>query len=486
MLEWTIPLYDNHTEPKYMQIYAYIKSEILKGGAPALSRLPSVRGLADNLGVSKNTVEAAYQQLIAEGYVESRAKKGLFVADWDQEELPLLPKLPAAGQRARSNRLGSVAATAGQSQPLLDFRHGSVDPDSFPLVLWRKFSNELFKTQLKEATTYGMQQGELRLREEIAAYLYPARGVVCTPDQIVIGAGIQQLLMRIVQLIGINGQTIAMEDPGYDGARIIFDSFNFKLSPIPLEPDGISMEVLEQSGAELVYVTPPYQFPCGIVMPLAKRRRLLQWAERQDAFIIEDDYNGEFKYGTKPIPALQGLDMNGRVVYLGTFSKTLLPSLRLSYMVLPPKLLARYTDRFALLEQTASKLHQLTLASFMGSGHWERHLRRLRKIYRRKHDVLVQSIGHQFGDEIRIISDRCGLHLTVEVRTTFSEAELVKSAMEHGVKVYPLSPYRMVQEDGYPRLLLGFAGLNEQQLKEGTARLKQAWDGGMHRRQMGE
>ncbi|WP_326942964.1 PLP-dependent aminotransferase family protein, partial [Aneurinibacillus migulanus] len=469
MFEITPYIDEKVNEAKYVQIYRYIKTEIMKGNIPSGTRLPSIRKLAAYLHVGRNTIELAYQQLLAEGYVENRSRVGVFVTEFEKD-------VSMSGSPLFSIRQESINVTQRHTEYLYDFRHGNIDQKSFPLSLWRTLSNEIFRTKQTEVLQYGEQQGELELRREIAHYLYQSRGVSCSAEQIIIGAGIQQLLILLSQLIGIDGQAIAMENPGYDGARAIFNNHRFQVQPIPLEQDGIHLQKLKQSKARIVYVTPSHQFPCGMVMSISKRMQILQWAEEHDGMIIEDDYDGEFKYYTKPIPALQGLDSNGRVVYLGTFSKSLLPSIRLSYMVLPPRLLERYQSDFAIYEQPVSKIHQMTLELFMRNGYWERHLRKVRKIYQKKHAILLSTIENIMGDRVRIIGKNSGLHILVEIQRSITEEQLIEAAKHIGVKVYPTSKYWIHPDKSRKSIiLLGFGGLTEEEIVKGITLLNQAW-----------
>ncbi|WP_165979996.1 MocR-like pyridoxine biosynthesis transcription factor PdxR [Paenibacillus dendritiformis] len=465
-----IPYIDDQArEPKYEQIYRYMKRQILGGAIPAGTRLPSIRQLADSLHLSRNTVEAAYQQLQAEGYADSRPRAGLFVCELESDaELP-----PPPGRHRDAPPPADPAAAVEYD---IDFRHGNIDVGGFPLPLWRKLSNDVWRLMPVEALQYGDRQGEPGLRKQIAAYVRRSRGVDCEPEQIVIGAGIQQLLMLISQMIASERRTVALENPGYDGAWAIFRNHGLRLVSVPMERDGLNVGLLKASGAEAVYITPSHQFPCGMVMPVAKRLRLLQWAEERDGLIIEDDYDGEFRYHAKPIPALQGLDSGGRVVYMGTFSKSLLPSIRISYMVLPQTLLERYRTDFAVYEQTASKLHQLTLERFMKEGHWDRHVRKIRKIYRKKHAALLAAVKGTMGGQVRVIGQDSGLHVLLRIDNGMTEAALLQAAARAGVKVYPTSNYWGEAADaGDATLLLGFGGVSEQEIEDGIGRLYEAW-----------
>lgn len=447
-----------------MQIYNHIKREIWNENIKAGSRLPSHRNLSLQLGVSRNTVECAYQQLIAEGYVESKPKRGLFVSYVDYD----------VKQHTSTNK-----QTIDTFTPLetfhYDFSHGSIDIPSFPLSTWRKvmshsllqYENELFRQE--------DPQGEWQLRHEISQYLYEARGVHCTPDQIIIGAGTQQLLSLLLQLLP-NDCTYGIENPGFHRVRAILQSYHVSIHPIPLCDKGIRIPDLYTSDANVVYVTPSHQFPCGMIMPLSERMELLKWANEKQGYIIEDDYDGEFRYIGKPIPSLQGLDQNDRVIYMGTFSKSFLPSIRMSYIVLPNTLLSMYREHGTIFKQTVSKMQQLAFSNFMKQGYWERHLNRIRTLYKRKHRRLVSAIENEMGQFIRMIGSQSGLHIVLHVHNGMNETELIHAAATKSIKVYPLSLYDIVndlQHESY--VLLGFGGIAEDAIENAIRLLKEAW-----------
>jgi GntR family transcriptional regulator/MocR family aminotransferase len=267
-----------------------------------------------------------------------------------------------------------------------------------------------------------------------------------------------------------------MEDPGYNGVRTVFQHLGLTVRPIPLEEDGIDVNALAASGARAVYITPSHQDPSGIVMPYAKRMKLLQWAANTDGLIIEDDYDGEFRYHGKPIPSLQGLDANGRVVYLGTFSKSLLPAIRISYMVLPPALLQEYRERFAEYDQTVSTVHQQTLALFMKNGEWERHIRKMRTIYQKKHDAMLFVLQTVMGGCVQIMGQDAGLSITLEVNSPRSAEELAEMAEQAGIRVYPTTAKWMNPEHARcPAFQLGFGGLSVEEMEQGIRLLYEVW-----------
>ncbi|GIN92301.1 GntR family transcriptional regulator [Siminovitchia terrae] len=458
-------LENQSSEPLYLQLYQYLKEEIQTGGIPSLKRLPSIRELADDLHISKTTVQMAYQQLLAEGYVESKERSGYFVVKMEKEPFGDLPHF--------SQPPSEKKPTAAQKNILFDFYMSHIDVDHFPFQKWKAYVNQSLNS---EFLSYGDKQGEPGLRSSISRYLRQARAVNCAEEQIVIGSGTQTIMRLLCQLIGLDGKKIAMEEPGYDGVRHVFQGLGFEMSPVKLEADGINLDALERSGAKVVYITPSHQFPLGMVMPITKRIKLLQWAEENGGLIIEDDYDGEFRYHGKPIPSLQGLDANGNVIYAGTFSKSLMPAIRMSYIVLPERLLHIYQANRFKYDQTVSRLHQRTLQMFMESGEWERHIRRMRKIYQKKHDLLLQTIKNTMGDYVKITGQNAGLHIVTQIKSRKSADELVEIAERLGVKVYSTTAnWSIGQEKGNPLILLGFGGLSEEQIVEGIELLHEAW-----------
>ncbi|MGD8192064.1 PLP-dependent aminotransferase family protein [Brevibacillus ginsengisoli] len=483
MLEITPNITDNQTIPFYQQLYQYIRDEIHSGRFSPGTRMPSVRDCAKNLHLSRNTIESAYQQLLAEGYLVSRPRQGLFVSMLDQEFVSM-PVKNSSGSCSTSPIRSSAPISGEPSSEMIhyDFRNGDVDFNHFPLEIWRRLSNQSLAEESSELFHYGDFQGDWELRQEIAKYLHQSRGVNCSPEQIVLGAGIQYLLGILCLLVGPEFRDIAVEDPGYLGAKTIFRNHGCDLHPVSLQEDGLDLEQLSASAARLVYITPSHQFPCGMVLPIVKRLKLLQWAQANNGFIIEDDYDGEFRYYQKPIPSLQGLDRSDRVIYLGTFSKSLLPSIRMGYMILPHQLLEPFCTRFAGYEQSVSRLHQRTLQLFMQKGYWARHIRKMRVIYQKKQSALVNAIREYLDERVQLVGSEAGLHILLQVRNGMSEAKLIAKAANQQVRVYPTShlwlrdsPEATASGPISATILLGYGGMSETQIREGILRLAKAW-----------
>jgi len=468
-----IVLNEQSNEPLYFQIYKQLKDKILSGEFTENSKLPSTRILAKTLNVGRNTVEYAYLQLCSEGYVDSKVGSGFIINKIDNVSYPELEKQNSFNYPATPN-------VSNVFEYKYNFQYGKLNPDDFPLKLWRKYTNySLSSLSVRNMVAYNDRQGELELRMEIMKYLKMSRGVHCQPEQIVICAGIQPCLTLLCQLFRQYSTDIAFEDPAYDGARDVFINNGFNVIPIMMEEDGIDLVQLEKTSAKIVYLTPSHQFPTGAVLPIGKRMNLLDWAERKDGIIIEDDYDSELRYNSRPIPSVQNLDMNNRVVYIGTFSKTLAPALRLSYMVLPEPWRDRYQKIFAKYNNPVPWLQQKTLEYFMSLGHWDRHLRKVCLIQKKKHDVMIRTIRELMGDNVIIHGENAGLHVLLEFFHG-KEQDLIDKAKNYGVIVYPVSRYWLCPEKYAGNMvLLGFSSLNEQDIVNGLQLLKQAWfDGG--------
>lgn len=461
------PLLDmEKEEPLYIQLYHFIKEEIQKGNLEAGRKLPSKRKLSQYLGISQNTVENAYEQLLAEGYIRTLPRKGVYVNELEGDLYPCAKALQPNSHHLKEQQV---------TEEGIDFSHGKVDLSHFPYTIWRKLSVQSLYEDESRLFLNGDPQGEFPLREQIAQYLFQSRGVRCSADQIVLGAGTQYLIWLLTMVIG-KGAVYAMENPGFHRTRAVLKDCGFHPASLSIDENGVSLKELEKSGANVVYITPSHQFPLGIIMPISRRMELLNWAEKHSGYIIEDDYDGEFRYKGKPIPSLHGLDSAGRVIYLGTFSKSLIPSVRISYLVLPPSLLKNYQQSLTIYKQTVSRLHQHTLAQFMKKGHWNRHLNRMRGIYRKKQKTLLAAIAQYMGDQVHVIGEKSGLHILLCVNNSKSEEELLMAAQVKNVKIYPASIYY----DGgmrnlAPMVLLGFGGLSEEEIIEGIARLAEAW-----------
>lgn len=463
MMELTPHLDAAKRIPLYEQLYEYMKQEILQGHIQKETRLPSIRALSRHLGISRNTVEAAYAQLVAEGYVDSVPRQGFVVKEIEKE--------------CWANVLLTTYATSSQTnteKPRYDFRYGNIDVTHFPYKAWRACMNEAMDAPLEELLWYGERQGDRKLRQEIARYLFQSRGIHCSDEQIVIGAGIHQIVGMLCQLFSPEMDMIAMENPSYDGVRSVFANHRYSIVPIPLEKDGVNVDALEASNATVVYVTPSHQLPLGMVLPIGKRQKVLSWADRANAFIVEDDYDSEFRYEGKPIPALKALDTCDRVLYLGTFSKVLTPAIRVCYMVLPVRLLETFQTKFSCYNQPVATVVQRALALFMEKGHLDRHIRKMRNVYAKKRQELITAINENFGQNATIIGEKAGLHLLVRLSHVTDVSSFIERAKQKGIHIYSAAKYWFDPATSPPPyILLGFGGMSIQQITEGVRLLRE-------------
>ena len=440
--------------PLYEQLYESLAEEMRTGAIPAGTRMPGKRRLAGELSVSVNTVDAAYQLLAAEGYLESRERSGFYVQEYlvlpirPEGAVPPLPP-PAAAEPAQQTPVQYDLSTRG------------VDPGLFPFRTWARLQKELLYSS-PELLTHGDAQGDLELRCALADYLEEYRGVRCSADQIVVGAGLEYLLGLLAPLLP---GTAAVENPGYPRAKKVLENNGVSCCCLPVDEDGLSIEALSRSGAAVCYVTPSHQFPTGVTMPAGRRAELLHWASRRpgERYIIEDDYDSEFRFDTRPLPSLQGMaGADGPVVYLSTCSRSLAPSIRIAYMVLPVQLLPAWRTAYRLYSSTVSRFEQQTLARFINEGYFTRHLARERVAYKARRDALAASLKQAFPpDEMTLAGLHTGLHLLAELKNAPPDAALRKAAQERGVRLSLLSDFDLTGSgvNGSGMLVLGYGSL---------------------------
>ena len=471
MYDMAIELKSDGTKHLYEQIYEHIREEIKGGKLLSGERLPSTRALAEYLQISRSTVDFAYEQLVSEGYIEAAPHRGFFVCRL--EELPEGNMQGSLDGVEQESRMGK----ADEKDAELDFSPNGLDMSVFPFSVWKRITKNILTEGNEDLFALGEPQGDYDLRQTISRYLHSARGVNCMPEQIVVGAGNDCLLMILEKLLGQDAG-IAMENPTYKRAFHIFKSFGYRVEIIGMDKNGMKAEELYEKQVQAAYVMPSHQYPSGITMPIGRRMELLRWAgEAEERYLIEDDYDSEFRYKGKPIPSLQGADTGGNVIYIGTFSKAIAPAIRVSYMVLPPRLLKRYQKECYFYSSTVSRIDQRILNEFIRDGYFERYLNKTRKIYREKHDILLQELK-PFLKKFRISGEDAGLHLLLGLRDkSFTEKELLERAQENGVRVYAFSEARVAQsaETGNPTVILGYGGLRKEEIPEGIAKLKQAW-----------
>ena len=419
--------------PLYEQLYESLAAEMRNGAIPAGTRMPGKRRLAAELSVSVNTVDAAYQILATEGYMEPRERSGFYVQEYlalptRPEEVP--PPVSAAPQ-----------PEAAEPPVRFDLSTRGVDPGLFPFRTWARLQKELLYSS-PQLLTHGDAQGDVELRQALADYLEEYRGVRCTAEQVVVGAGMEYLLSLLAPLLP--GKT-AVENPGYQRAKQVLENNGVACCCLPVDADGLSVEALSGSGAAVCYVTPSHQFPTGVTMPAGRRTELLHWASRcpGQRYIIEDDYDSEFRFDTRPLPSLQGMaGADGPVVYLSTCSRSLAPSIRIAYMVLPEQLLPAWHAKYALYSGTVSRFEQQTLARFITGGYFTRHLARERVAYKARRDALTKALREAFApEELHLTGLHTGLHLLAELRDPPPDDALRAAAEAEGVRLSLLSDY---------------------------------------------
>jgi GntR family transcriptional regulator/MocR family aminotransferase len=465
----------------YRQVYRRLRDAILSGELSPGARLPASRKLAREVGVARITVVRAYEQLAAEGFVESRVGAGTFVAVdpaaaglAEAKTAAFNPTLTEWGKQALS--LSRPPERAAESaRPEIDFGFGRSFAELFPYDVWRRLLGRYLSTDDAMLSRYGSAAGFYPLRSAVADYLVRARGVRCTTEEVVIVSGAQQALDILCRLLLAPGEEVLVETPGYRDAFALFRLHRARLVGLPVDNQGLPVDrIPARCRARLAFVTPTHQFPKGGTMPLARRLALLEWAREQGAMVIEDDYDGDLRYGGGSLAALQGLDNDGRVIYLGTFSKVLFPALRLGYLVLPSSLAAPFARAKDLVDRGAPTLTQAAVADFLAEGHFERHLRHLRQLYGQKRATLVQALEANLSGRVRYSPVAAGLHVMLFAEPGVDEARLVREAAARGVRVYAGAPYHL-ERPAPPSVLLGYSGLGEAEIIEGVRRLAEAW-----------
>lgn len=468
MYDMTIELRADGDKCLYEQIYDYIKTEIKDGKLLAGERLPSTRSLAEYLQVARSTVEYAYDQLLSEGYIESRPYRGYFVCA--MEELFSMEESGKPSARVQEN------PGPGQEREVWEYNFSphEIDMSGFPFGVWKKITKNILTYGNSDLFARGEAQGDYDLRETISRYLHSSRGVNCGPEQIIVGAGNDYLLMLLEKILGRHVR-IAMENPTYIRTYRIFQSFAYDIVTVDMDESGMRPDRLTEENVRAAYVMPSHQFPMGTVMPIGRRMELLKWASgAPDRYLIEDDYDSEFRYCGKPIPALLASDKQGKVIYIGTFSKAIAPAIRISFMVLPQPLLERYRTGCSFYSCTVSRIDQRILNEFIRDGYFERHLNKMRKIYRAKQELLLRCL-EPFKSAYSVSGENTGLHLLLTAKGDVAEAELLEKAGREGVKVYGLSESMVEASNRKATVLIGFGGLSREQIAEGMERLQKAW-----------
>jgi GntR family transcriptional regulator/MocR family aminotransferase len=464
--------------PLHARVYRMLRSHILDGTLGPAARLPSARGLAADLGVSRNTVESAFLQLAAEGYIVRRIGSGTYVAHTLPEVAPFRPRRAAgiAGTAPRLARRGRRIAELGTTEIERDGQTGpcASDVDAFPATTWNRILARQARRAGREALLPADSAGVPELRRAIAEHLALTRGVRCEAGQVVVVNGTQQAVDLIARLLLDPGTVAAMEDPGYPSAWAALAAAGARVRAVPVDREGLRTDRLPARHAPaLVYVTPSHQYPLGVTMSLARRLGLLGWAAAHGAWIVEDDYDSEFHYEGRPLAALQGLDSAERTIYVGTFNKVLFPGIRLAYLVAPPALADAFAAGRRLLDGFSPPLSQLALAEFIDRGHFAAHLRQARGVYGERRDLLLRQVGRAWGDAVRLGPSATGLHLVAFLPEGSDDRRIARAAPAGAMTVAPLSDYYR-NGPGRPGLLLSFGSAAPERIRrtvEGLAPL---------------
>ena len=438
--------------PIYEQIYEFIKNEIKNAHILPDTKLPSTRSLAQSLKVSRTTVVNAYEQLLAEGYLKSRAGSGYIVNRLDVLNI----------ERKEYKRELKKEKNVYESLDI-DFSPTKIDSKSFPYASWRSIARKVFSSEKEDVFIAGDKQGEDGLRIQISDYLRTARRVICSPNNIIVGAGSEYLIMLLGLLLG--HRHIALENPGYIKAKAIFKSMFWNIWSIDMDDEGMDINILDSTNADICYLMPANQYPTGVIMPINRRRELISWCYRgKDRYIIEDDYDSEFRFVGKPIPAMQGLDPE-KIIYLGTFSKSIAPAIRVGYMVLPEKLMEEYEKKLNFLSCTVPRSDQDILEIFIREGYFERHLNRMRTNYRIKRDILIAEIKEKIS-KAKVFENNSGLHILLTLED-LTEDEIINYGEMSGIRLYPISIFYSGKNKRKSTVLLGFASLTVDEIKKG-------------------
>lgn len=416
----------------YEYLYKCIKNDILLGNIKIGEKLPSKRSFAKNLGISVITVETAYEQLIAEGYIYSIPKKGFYVTDFKQ----------AVETEKKAFVREIIPLTGGENAYLADFTSNQTESDLFPFTIWTKTIREVLNENQMQLMINPPCGGVFFLREAIAKYLKEFRAMEVMPEQIIIGAGTEYLYGLLIQLFG-NEKVYAVENPGYQKIGKIYESYKVACKYIDMDEEGVEISSLEKNEVDIVHISPSHHYPTGIVMPISRRYELLGWATKsENRYIIEDDYDSELRLNGQPIPTLQSIDISDKVIYMNTFTKTLASTVRISYMILPKELCHQYYEKLAFYSCTVSNFEQYTLAKFIEEGYFEKHINRLRNYYHKKRSKIVETIKKsRLNQYVSISGEEAGVHFLMKIKTEKPQAQLIKKAKAQGIKLSPLSAY---------------------------------------------
>lgn len=456
-------------QPIYRQLHRLLQQAILSRELPAGTKVPSSRLLAAELGVGRNTVTQVYEQLALEGYVSSATGRGTFVADSAPDEIVFddIPSRVEAAPAVLSTRGARLIAGAGVSKRQGGaFMPGVPDVSRFPARVWSRLHAKYWRRLRPDLLTYAPGGGLASLRHALADYLRTSRSVHCSPEQIVVTTGIHQSIDLAVRLLSDAGDTIWTEDPCYWGVRSVLQVSGLDLKAIAVDEEGIAPTAVDLADPpKLILVTPSHQYPLGMVMSLARRRMLLEYARQNRCWIIEDDYDSEFRYGSRPLASLQGLDTAGQVIYVGSFGKTLFPGLRIGYIVVPEALAASFATASAELYREGQLLQQAVLAEFIAEGHFTSHIRRMRTLYGQRRELMLATIAKRYGDALEIVGGDAGLHLVLRLPDGVDDRAVAAEALAENIVVRPLSGYYARRDDAGSGLLIGYACVPDEEIE---------------------
>lgn len=461
--------FSNISDPIYKELYQKIRQDILKGILKTGEKLPSKRSLAQNLGISTITVENAYEQLISEGYLYTQIKRGYFVSDIKKIALPCTPK---------KTKL-SISISKNKSY-YFDFSSNNIEAKNFPFSVWAKLSRQVLSDMQDKVLQVSPGNGIEDLRNAIAEHLLSFRGMSVDPDQIIIGAGTENLYETLIKIIG-DKKNYCIENPGYIKIRKVYDINKVKYTFASLDKNGISIQELRKSKADIVHISPNHHFPTGITMPVSRRNEILNWAnEKNERYIIEDDYDSEFRQNGNPIPTLQSIDAYGKVIYMNTFSKSITSTIRISYMVLPEHLANLYYKTLDFYSCPVPTFEQYTLSKFISEGYFEKHINRMRLYYGRKRISVLNILKKNLSDnECSIIESDSGLHLILKLNCKKSDAKLKAELLKKNININMLSEYYISPKEELSHMyLLNYSNINLERFEETVKILKELMNNG--------
>lgn len=450
--------------PLYTQLYNQLRKGIINGELKVDGKLTAIRVMAEDLGISKNTVETAYKQLLSEGFIRAEIGSGYYVEDVCSDFI-------FQGKGKGKNEIKN-----DREKMKYDFRYSSIEVSNFPWKKWKHYVGEaIADMEYRDYVSYESCKGNGELRENLKKFLHDNRGVQCETKQILVCSGTQHGAEMIINMLGGKGLNVAFEEPGFYTTRNIFTNSGCNVSPVTVTETGIDMEELKRSQAKIVYVTPSRQMPTGRVMTKEERMELLHWAEENKAYIFEDDYDSEFRYGSIPVPSIQSMDTNDRVIYAGTFSKILLPSFRMAYIILPKRLLRLFEKKYKYFNSFLPTSHQIATAKFLKDGSLERHMRRMVKLNQDKCEILIKGLKNYLGDYMEPYGRPGGTHILVKIHHVGEEDAVLKKLKEKSVKIYGTKQFFLNKERAIDSLfMIGFNSINTNMIEEGCKAIAEA------------